>query len=403
MKLVRNAALILAAALFVPSVYPQNQGIVEGRIINGTDPTKTLAGLSVDAVQPASGMTALKSAKTDSSGTFQFDGLPTMGPLLIRADYRDISYFSPVSFDERGKAQIEMRVYETTDSTSGIGLENLQIAFKLTSDGLRSIESYEIDNQTKPPRTFMRADANFRFSKTPGITEPPSLSVTSPGSSMPVTQAPLESADGKSYYSQYPLKPGTTTIEVGQQFPWQNGSFTFRKKFFQDVSSINIGVIPQDMTLSGQGLAKVQTDAAQNFTVYSIGPIKAETEVVWTLSGGTPVAEAAAPPPSEGPQVQVMPMPTLIGQNALIIGPLLLLGLVLVLWYASRRVIVQTAGAKEARAQELRERREQLLNYIAALDAQYEKQALDRRRYVRLREQGKRHLRRIGMLLEKKR
>jgi hypothetical protein len=95
-------------------------------------------------------------------------------------------------------------------------------------------------------------------------------------------------------------------------------------------------------------------------------------------------------------------MPNLVGQNALIIGPLLLLGLVGVLWYASSRVMVQPAGAKEARAQELRERREQLLNYIAALDAQYEKQALDRRRYVRLREQGKRHLRRIVVLLEKK-
>jgi hypothetical protein len=400
---IRYAALILAAALFVPSVYSQNMGVVEGRLIDGTDPTKALAGLSVDAIQPASGMTALKSAKTDSAGKFQFSGLPTMGPLLIRADYREVSYFSPVTFDERGKAQIEMRVYETTDSARGIRLANLQIAFKLSSDGLRALESYEMENQTKPPSTFMRADGNFRISKVPGITDPPSLDVTSPGSSMPVTQAPLESADGQSYYSLYPLKPGTTTFEVGQQFPWQNGSFTFRKKFYQDVGSVKIGVIPRDMTLSGQGLAKVQTDAAQNFAVYAIGPIKAGTEVVWTLSGGTPVADSPAPPPSQAPQVQIMPMPNLIGQNALIIGPLLLLGLVIVLWHASSRVIVQPAEAKEARAQELRERREQLLNYVAALDAQYEKQALDRRRYVRLREQGKRHLRRIAMLLEKKR
>jgi hypothetical protein len=400
---VRNAALILAAALVVPFVYSQNQGVMEGRLIDGTDPAKALTGVSVDVIQPELGMTALKSSKTDSLGKFQFNGLPTTGSLLVRADYRDVSYFSPVTFDERGKARIEMRVYETTDSTSGIRLANLQIAFKLASDGLRSIESYEIDNQTKPPRTFMRADGSFRFSKVPGITDPPSLDVTSPGSSMPVTQAPLESADGQSYYSLYPLKPGTSTFEVGQQFPWQNGSFTFRKKFYQDVSSINMGVIPQDMTLSGQGLAKVQTDAAQNFAIYAVGPIKAGTEVVWTLSGGIPVADAQAPPPSEESQAQVMPMPTLIGQNALIIGPLLLLGLVIMLWYASSRVIVQPAGAKEARVQELRERREQLLNYIAALDAQYEKQALDRRRYVRLREQGKRHLRRIAMLLEKKR
>lgn len=399
---VRNVVSFSLFILLAPFVLAQDQGAVDGRVVNGTNSGKPAAGISVAAVQPAGGMSELKSAKTDAEGKFHFDGLPMMGPVLIRVDYQEVSYFSPVTFDDRGKAQIELPIYETTTSESGITLTSLQIAFKLTPDGLRSIESYAIDNATKPPRTFMRTDGNFRFSKTPGIIDPPSLNVTSPGSTMPVTQAPLESADGESYYTLFPLKPGTTLFEVSQSFPYQNESFTFRKTFYQDVKSANIGVIPQDMTLSGTGLSKVQTETAQNFVVYSIGPVKSGTDVVWTFSGGTPVAEAPAPAPSQAPEVQVKPMPNLVGENALIIGPLLLAGLILILWYASSRVMVQRADPEETRAQELGERREHLLNYVANLDTQFEKHALARHQYSRLREQAKRHLRRIAVLLSKK-
>jgi hypothetical protein len=95
-------------------------------------------------------------------------------------------------------------------------------------------------------------------------------------------------------------------------------------------------------------------------------------------------------------------MPTLVGQKALIIGPLLLIGLITILWYAHSCLMVQPADAAETRVRELRDRREQLLNYAAALDARHERQEVDRREYLRLREQCKRHLRRIAVLLAKR-
>ncbi len=394
--------LLLSLLCLAPAAVAQDQGTVDGRVVNGTNGNRPAAGISVDAVQPAGGMTTLKSVKTDADGKFHFDGLPTMGPMLVRVDYKDVTYFSPAMFDERGKAKVEMSIYEPTTSMEGVRLASLQMAFKLAPDGLRSIESYAIDNESNPPRAVMRDNGNFRFSKVPGITEPPNLNVTSPGSNMPVTQAPLESADGKSYYSLYSLKPGTTTFEVSQVFPYQNGSFTFRKTFYQEVKSLNVGVIPQDMKLSGPGLVKVQSDAAQNFAVYSIGPIKAGSEVVWTFSGGAPVADAPAATSSPAPDVQVKPMPNMVAANALIIGPLLLFGLILVLWYANRRFVAQPADAEETRMQELSDRREQLLSYVANLDAQFASQKIDSSHYSRLREQAKRHLRRIALLLGKK-
>ncbi len=404
MNAVKLALFLLLTACLAPAASAQGQGVVDGRLVNGTNSAGVPAQVQVDVLGMTSGMSVIKSSVTDAAGKFRMDGLPAGAPLLIRADYKSVNYYAQAAFDASGTAHVEIQVYEPTASMQGIRLDSAQMAFKLTREGLNSIESYTFINETKPPQSFMREDGNFRFSKAPGILEPPRLDVSGPGSSMPVLQSPLESPDGQSYYSLYPLRPGTTTFDVAQALPYENQTYVYRKKFYQDVPALNIGVGPQDMTLSGEGVKRIQTDAAQNFTVYSAGPFKAGTEVVWTFSGGTPVAEAPAPPPTApaAAEPSVRPMPSPIAQNALIIGPMLLAGFLVVLWYAQNHGGAGSASTQETRLQELRARREQLLTFVAGLDARYENQSLERREYLRLREQGKRHLRRIAMLLANK-
>ncbi len=400
----RILLLGLAAALLSPGgLQAQNRGVAEGRLVNATGPAKVPARVPVDVLQLAAGMSVLKSTKSDPAGKFLIEGLPTDTPLLLRATYGTVSYYATPRFDASGKAQVEIQVYEPTTSMQGIRLDKVQIAFKLTRDGLTSREMYTIVNETKPPRSFMRAEGNFRFSKAPGITEPPQLEVSAPGASMPVSQPPLESPDGQSYYSLYPLRPGTTTFEVAQNLPYQNGSYVYRKTFYQDLPSVVVGVIPPDMKLTGEGLAAMP-GSAQDFAVYASGPIQANKELVWTFSGGTPVADTAtpeSPPATTGNDARIMPMPTSIAQNALVIGPLLLIGLVVILWYAHNYVMSPSGDSRDARIQQLKVRREQLLDYVVTLDRKYENQAMDRGDYSRLREQAKRHLRRIAMLLSK--
>jgi hypothetical protein len=154
------------------------------------------------------------------------------------------------------------------------------------------------------------------------------------------------------------------------------------------------------MVVSGPGLSKVQTDARRNFSVYSGGPFKADTLVVWTLSGGTPAATVPAEESSAEPRIT--PMPTSVGQNALIIGPLLLMGFILVLWFSSNLIPEQSAKGPDSRARALKERREQLINYLVMLDHRLENHELNPRQHSRLRELGKGQLRRIAALLGKK-
>jgi hypothetical protein len=387
-------ALMLVIA---PSLLAQGKGVVEGRLINRTSPSIIGADVDLDVVGLGGGMSILKSSKTDAAGKFRIDGLPADMPMMIRANYKSVNYHGRVSFDAAGKATVEIPIYETTISMSGVRAEGVRLAFQLGGDRLHAIETISFNNESSPPKSVMNMQGDFRFSKPEGILEPPKLSVTSPGAAMPLSQSALESADGSTYYSLFPLRPGVTTFEVDEELPYRDRTYTLRKKFHYDISSIEIGAIPQDMTVSGEGLTRVKSDAQRNFSIYTGGPIKAGTEIVWTFTGGTPVAE---PEQVQSGETKVKPMPTIIGRNALILGPLLLLGFIVVLWYAMQSM-PESGSKQDSRVKELRARRDQLLNYLANLDHRAEDQSIDQREYRRLRELGRRQLRRIELLLKK--
>jgi len=371
---------------------------VEGSLVNGTDRSIVPSAVELEVLGVGAGMSIIKTAVTDDRGRFRIDGLSTDSPILIRVNYKSVSYISQVQFDPAVRARMEMVVYEPTTSMAGIRLQSLRMAFQLRGDHLDSIEEYSIDNQSKPPETFMNPEGSFRFSKAAGITELPRLSVSGPGSSMPLMQSPFESPDGRSYYSLFPLKPGTTTFEVQQVLPYSGRSYTYKKTFFQDVDSVEIGIIPRDLDFSGSGLQRVRVDPTQNFAVYSAGPVKAGTEVTWTFSGGT----ITTPPQmtEDRGESQITPMPTAMGRNALIVGPLVLLGLVAILWLAFNRADAGSAQGRLPRAMELRQRRARLVDYMAGLDNKFANQALSRSEYLRQREIVKRQLRRIATLIK---
>jgi hypothetical protein len=397
MKTIRIPILFFWITL-LPAAFAQQKGIVEGKVINLTDRSIIARNVDLEVLGLSEGMSVIKSAVTDASGKFRIEGLPEDQRLMVRANYKGANYHAMLAFSA-GTAKVEIGVYEPTISMKDIRVEDVTIAFQLMGDQLRSLETVTFNNQTNPPRTFASPEGNFRVSKPPGLLEPPSLRVTAPGSSMPLVQSALESADGKSYYSLYPLRPGITKFEVQLLLPYSNRSYRYVKTFYQDLGSVNIGVIPKDMVLSGQGLTKIQTDEQRNFSVYASTPVKAGAEIVWEFSGGTPVPEAGSS--AEPSAAEVTAMPNAIGRNALIIGPLLLLGLVLVLWHAFNRSQGASGAASDYHLRQLRERREQLLSHVADLDRRYETQALGKQEYLKQREDSKRQLRQISLLLKK--
>ena len=391
-------SLILLCFFVSSNVFAQNTGVVEGRVVNGTDPSIIAGGVPVEVVALSGGMSIIRSVETNSRGEFRIEGLPVEQMLIVRAVYKDANYHTQVVFDGSGHANAEIKVFEATTSMDGIGAEEYQMVFQATGNHLQSLDTVTISNATKPEKTFMDPEGNFRFSKAPEILSLPQIRITAPGASMPVVQSVLESPDAQSYYSLYPLRPGRTTIEVFQELPYENRSYTYVKTFYYQVPSIEIGVIPMDMELSGEGLTKIRTDSGKNIAVYRTGPVDAGTKVEWTFSGGTPVPDQEAAPASES---GIRSVPNAVGRNAPVIGSLILLGFILVLWYAFNRGGDTVPVAAGSQKRQMLKRREDLLNRLADLDRRNETHSIDRREYIRQREEGMRMLRRIALLLKK--
>lgn len=378
----------------------EGPGVVEGKLINGTDPKLVASGVELDVVGLGGGMTVLKTAVTDASGSFRIDGLPTAGPLMVRASYHSVNYHSQIRFDSSNRATVTIEIFEPTASMKDIRVEGVRFGFQMDGKHLRALETCSFVNETKPRKSFMSMDGSFRFSKPQGISQPPRLSVQGPGSQMPLTQSPLESADGSSYYSLHGLRPGNTVFEVDYVLPYHDHSYRYVKRFFHDIPSYQIGIIPRDMKIDGEGLVQVQVDEARNFAWYAGGPVKAGAELVWTFSGGTPVSVAGNEAHSEAGQVK--PMPTTVARNALFLGPLILTSFIVVLWYAFNRLAGQQHKGADPRVLELKKRRERLLDFAARLDHRQDNGELERRDYVRQHEQARFLLRRISLLLGRK-
>ena len=325
------AAATMAVAM-AATAQAQGRGAAEGRLVNGTDPAIIAGNTELEALLLSGGMDIIKTAMTDERGAFRIEDLPTDAPLMLRAVYKGANYHGMLRFGADGKARLEIEVYEPTVSMKDIRAEEATMAFRLEDDHLYAVETFVVVNSADPPRVYMNPDGNFRVSKAPGILQPPVFRITSPGSEMPFSQSALESADGESYYSLHPLRPGVTIFEIHQMLPYTDGKYVYEKKFFQAVPEFLVGVIPLDMALDGGGLKKIEEHAADNFAVYKASAFAAGDTTTMKFTGGTPVSAMEHEHDWEG--ARIIAADGVVGRNAIKIALIILSFFVLALLFA---------------------------------------------------------------------
>jgi hypothetical protein len=142
--------LVLFWITILPAAYAQQKGVAEGRLINGTNPTIVASGIELEVIELGGGMSIIRTLFTDSSGKFRIEGLPENQQLMIRANYKGTNYHAQLSFNSQGKAYVELEVFEPTASMREISVEGVQMAFQITGDQLKSLETITFNNKTKP-------------------------------------------------------------------------------------------------------------------------------------------------------------------------------------------------------------------------------------------------------------
>jgi hypothetical protein len=272
-------------------------GTVTGTVRNGTT-GKPGAGVEVILIQLQGGMQPVASTKTDSEGHFKFD-YPTLGsaPMLLRAVYRGVTYHEPVA---PGATTANVEVFEPTDKPSAFAVSAHAIILQPSGSDLAIGEEYNIENKTKPPLAYYRADGSFRFTLPDGAHLDDVSAVSSAG--MPVVQTPIDKGKNQEAIA-FPFRPGQSGVRISYKVPYSGNQTKLR--FLSPYAAERLAIFaPPAVQVTGDGFAPAGQE--QGYSVYMRESVGANTPITVSVSGTAPIPSqqgAAAGDGSQNPSV----------------------------------------------------------------------------------------------------
>ena len=255
-------------------------GTVHGTVKNGTT-GKPAPGVAVMLIQLQGGMQPVANTQSDAQGQFTFDN-PGLGaqPMLVRAVYRGINFHQPVP---PGKSDVEVAVYEPTRDPKAIAVTTRVVFFQPNGTTLIVGEEYSLQNDTKPPEAFFRADGNFEFS-VPENAQLQQVAASGPAG-MPVVQAPIDK--GKGHFAiAYAFRPGENTVRYSYEIPYPNNRASVKIPPSAYAARRLLVVAPPSVQIAGEGLQAGGQE--QGMAIYGRENLAANTTLAVNVSGTSP-------------------------------------------------------------------------------------------------------------------
>jgi Carboxypeptidase regulatory-like domain len=273
-------------------------GTVHGTVKNGTT-GKPAPGVAVMLIQLQGGMQPVANTQSDAQGQFTFDN-PGLGaqPMLVRAVYRGINFHQPVP---PGRSDVEVAVYEPTKDAKAISVTTRVVFFQPNGTTLIVGEEYSLQNDTKPPEAYFRADGNFEFSVPEGA-QLQQVAASGPAG-MPVVQAPIDKSKGH-FAISYAFRPGENTVRYSYELPYPNNTAAIKIPASAYAARRLLVVAPPSVQIAGEGLQAGGHE--QGMAIYGRENLAANATVAVNVSGTAPPpgANSAADQGQPGQEAQ---------------------------------------------------------------------------------------------------
>ena len=281
----RTCIVALAALSIVPFLGAE-AGTVHGVVKNGTN-GQTASGIEVILIQLQGGMQPVANSKTDSQGKFSFEN-PSLGaqPMLVRAVFHGVNFHQPVP---PGKSDIEVEVFEPTQDAKTIAVPSHIVIVQPNGANLIVGEEYSVQNNSKPPRAYFRADGNFEFAL-PERAQIQQAAAWGP-SGMPVVQATIDKSKNR-YAIAFAFRPGESGMRYSYELPYAGNAATLKLPTIYPGARLLV-LAPPSMQVSGDGLQPGGQEQGMN--VYGRDSVPANSVFALNISG-------TAPPPRDNQQ-----------------------------------------------------------------------------------------------------
>jgi hypothetical protein len=276
-----HVARTFSTLIFLCAISAVSQaGTVHGTVKNGTT-GKPAAGVPVMLIQLQGGMQPVANTQSDAQGLFSFDN-PNLGaqPMLVRAVYRGINFHQPVP---PGKADVEVAVYDPTKDPKAVAVTTRVVFFQPNGTTLIVGEEYSLQNDTKPPEAYFRADGNFEFSVPEGA-QLQQVAASGPAG-MPVVQAPIDKSKGH-FAIAYAFRPGENTVRYSYEIPYPNNTAAVKIPGSAYAARRLLVVAPPSVQIVGEGLQAGGQE--QGMAIYGRENLAANATVAVNVSGTAP-------------------------------------------------------------------------------------------------------------------
>jgi hypothetical protein len=282
---------VLVGLVWGPFVFAQ-AGTVHGTVRNGTT-GKPGAGVEVILIQLQGGMQPVANSKTDAQGQFSFDH-PSLGaqPMLVRAVFHGVNFHQPVP---PGTNEIKVDVFDPTQDAKTIGVPSHIVVLQPNGSTLIVGEEYSIQNNSKPPQAFFRADGNFEFA-VPESAQLQQAAAWGPAG-MPVVQATIDKTKNK-YAIAFAFRPGESGMRYSYELPYAENSTTLKLPTVYPGARLLV-LAPPTMQISGEGLQPGGQEQGMN--IYGREGVPANTILAVNISGTAP-PQSASGGAEAGPQ-----------------------------------------------------------------------------------------------------
>lgn len=374
---------VLFRALLLTILIPlslQAQARIEGRVTNGTT-QRPVSNQKVLVLEPRQGMQQIADATTDANGNFSIsqNGISAGSFYLLQANFQSVAYHAPAQFDANGVAKAEITVYDSMHEPAAIRVSLLRVAVAAQGQKIRVQELYQIENSSRPQRTYANDQGTFVFLVPPQVSEP-KVAVTG---LMNMT-VPLSPERGKSpgeYKLRYELKPGATPVTVEYDADYSGGPFAFSDRAAFPIDRAELYVFPSSLKVASKILKAAGVDTKDDIQKLEAENIPRGSTLDASLSGEA--ATQSQGQQESAPEGTVKVVPNTMTRLGV---PLLACLLLLLLWALGVRASKEWPRWKERHAtspakKQLEVKADALFNSMADLDELFASGKIEKKQY----------------------
>jgi hypothetical protein len=287
-----HRVLLLSTLLVITwplSARAQESGSILGQVLDGTNGGKPVVDLEVTLTAYGAGDSKETiAAWTDAEGRFDFGGLSTHKGTVyqVTTDYRGATYRGEALSFASGQDElnVEIVVYEATESDVALSVETAHIVVEFASDGLAVTEMLFVSNRSNGtyvgsgPEVISGKAATLRFSL------PPGAELVNIGESL-MRCCIVATDDG--FVDTMPVMPGRRAVFYVYTVPYPEKAPELRRTYAYPADRMEVYVSDEATGAEVPGFSPAGTIEGQDSTYerWTVGGLDAGEEVIIRLEG----------------------------------------------------------------------------------------------------------------------